>query len=308
MHVCTHLLTGHSLGHFSANTQLAISPGQWIHQVCFHLWKYLWLPYSITLLWGTLRARDSSHCKPRGASSMPPHALTAEQESCPPHGSLPTWYTHTTPLHTTQPTGLYLVFIHLCHVSHQGSNQAPGQTACSISQHLPVLVFHSLREPDCCSEWTLLCPKILISFHYFSIRRSNTMKISREFSLSGTFKRELKAGIFLCYRVHPIYLGYLVCLHYHQWRQKNQEVQIKTLQPLANSVLQALFNQQVAILLQCVRSYWTQQMAPKPLKKEKREVFLPLLFHGKKSIASTYSLHEFLNTTPTSACFYYKKK
>lgn len=138
----------------SANTELAMSPGQWICWVYFHLWKYPWLPYSITLLWGTpsLRARDSSHCKPRGASSLSPRALTAVQGLCPPRGSSPTWYTHTSPLHTVQCTGLYLVFIHLFQVSNQGSNQAPGQRACSSSQHLPVLVSHNPREPECCSE------------------------------------------------------------------------------------------------------------------------------------------------------------
>lgn len=118
--------TGHSLGLLSANTQLA-DESPWTMNMLSLLQplKCPWLPYSITVLWGTprLRARDSSHCKPRGATSLSPCASPTEQAPCSPHGPSPTSLTH----HPAQCTGMYLVFIHLC-------------------------------------------SKILISFHYFSIR------------------------------------------------------------------------------------------------------------------------------------------
>lgn len=68
----------------------------------------------------------------------------------------------------------------------------------------------------------------------------------------------------------------------YQQSQNNQEVQKTTLQPWVNSILQALFNQQLAILLQCVRSYWTQQMAPKAFKNGKSKAFFFSFFHDNE--------------------------
>lgn len=89
-------------------------------------------------------------------------------------GAMPTsWalahlvHSHITPSHSSAYRAVSCFHTPLPHITPR---QQPGQTACSSSQHLPVLVSHSLGEPECCSEWGLLCPKILISFHYFSIR------------------------------------------------------------------------------------------------------------------------------------------
>lgn len=196
-----------------------------------------------------VRARDIAHCRPIDASSLSPGALTAEQAPCWSHGAMP----HPCGVLTHYPFTQFSVsccYTPMPHIKQRQVTRAPGQIAFSSS---PASACPCLQQPECCSEWARYCNTWPGHNAWQSLFPSisplcdqTQWKPLKNSVWTGTVSRH-----FSVWQSRSHTSG----LHYQQQSQKNQELQAKTLQPWVNSVLQVLFNQQLVILLQCVRSY-----------------------------------------------------
>lgn len=114
------------------------------------------------------------------------------------------------------------------------------------------------------------CPKILVSFHYFSIRWPNTVKI-REFSLNGTvpLKGNCKQALF-CVTEDIPYTWFMLSPMETKKNRRGANKDTATLGKVSSS---GTSQSATRIFATVCKSYWPHQMAPKPLKKGKKGAF-----------------------------------